>query len=213
MGLFGFGSGYGERERQLLEEYTEDAVRRGVPRSQARKEMKRLIGACIEVSEREGSIILPPNFGDILVGAAETTDAKVRELAEHMRTKIPMKKKEGATDEDLRWFWNLNDIERRMLVDQVDHSGLVLFASEMQKGKSPEEAGEMVRHVGQMYGDYEDTEYSKGDDNPLPYELMRRVSAYRKKRTEADEVAFMEDIYQSSTFNALIRREITAGNL
>jgi hypothetical protein len=64
-----------------------------------------------------------------------------------------------------------------------------------------------------MYGDPADTSHRSGDDRPLPYELKDRINRYIEKRRLHDPEAYKQDIQISSSFNALVRKEIRANNL
>lgn len=64
----------------------------------------------------------------------------------------------------------------------------------------------------QRYYLYTNTKGIKGDDRPLPYELKKRVNEYIGKRM-SDPIEYKRNIETSSSFNALIRKEIKSGNL
>jgi hypothetical protein len=63
------------------------------------------------------------------------------------------------------------------------------------------------------FTDPDNTTYTKGDDRPLPCELKNRIDIYIEKRAQTDPEKYKKEIEQSSTFNALIRKEIRAGNI
>jgi hypothetical protein len=64
-----------------------------------------------------------------------------------------------------------------------------------------------------IYGDPDDTSHKTGDDRPLPDELKNRINIYIEKRVRDNPEKYKNEIEESSTFNALIRKEIKAGNL
>ena len=51
------------------------------------------------------------------------------------------------------------------------------------------------------------------EDTHLPPELKLRIDRYVESRSEMDPDAFRKELELSSTFNAMVRREIRKGNL
>lgn len=219
MGLFNF-SKYNDVEKSLRDLYTQMmSMTTGVSADEARKMVEGMLDQAIEESKKEGSYYLPQNMGDILLGDAGANDPVIKKVAEVLRKKLPKKREEGIKDEDIRWWWDLNDIERRMMLKQDDIARMALFMNEIQnsnessKEKASEKAAAKVRKFHPMYGDPDDTTYTKGDDRPLPYELKDRINIYIEKRAKTDPDKYKQEIEQSSTFNALIRKEIRAGKI
>lgn len=214
MGIRDFFSSYTQIERALLELYASTiSVARAISESEARKTAEDMLKQAIEESKEEGTYHLPHTFGDIILGSARTDHHAIRNLAEEMRNNIPKKKAEGVRDEDIRWWWNLNDIERRIMVKVDDVARTALFLHELDLGEDPPEAAAKVRKFHPMYGDPDDTTHTKGDDRPLPYELKDRINTYVEKRGKANPDGFKREVEASSTYNALVRREIRTGNI
>jgi len=71
--------------------------------------VKKAIGLCKEQAAKEGTADLPDNYGDLLIQATESGDPKAKKYVDKAC-------KEGSTDEDVREFWNLNDLLRRMVI-------------------------------------------------------------------------------------------------
>ena len=118
----------------------------------------------------------------------------------------------------------MHDLEKRMMVKQDDNTRVAIYVDWLKKnvpkvGDLPEggqekafdDAALHVRKFCTMFGDPVDTKYTSGDDRPLPYELKIRVNNYVQKRRS--DTNFLRDIMESSTFNALVRKEIAAGRL
>ena len=213
MGFFNF-SKYNDIEKALLDQYTQMmSVTMG---AEAKKNVEDMLNQAIEESKAEGTYNLPQNLGDIIVGKAETDNETIKKIAESVHQKLSRKKGEGVTEDDVRWWWNLNDIERRMLLKQDEISRMTLFIHELQnstestKEKSADKAAAQVRKFHPAYGDPDDTTHTKGDDRPLPYELKDRINIYIEKRAQSDHDEYKKEIEQSSTFNALVRKEIRA---
>lgn len=82
-----------------------------------------------------------------------------------------------------------------------------------EDGLGAEEAGTKVRKFYPIYGDPQDTTHAIGDDRPLPYEIKERVNRYIERRSQADPDKCKKEIEDSTTFNALVRREIRRGNI
>lgn len=86
-------------------------------------------------------------------------------------------------------------------------------SNESCKEKAADEAAIQIRKFYPIYGDSNDTTHTTGDDRPLPYELKDRIDVYIEKRVKENSEKYKSEVQQSSTFNALIRKEIKAGNL
>ena len=218
MGLFNF-SKYNDIEKALLDLYTQTLSMMNMPSAEAKKMSGDILDQAIEESKKEGTYYLPQNLGDIILGNAESNNPAINRFAECIRQKLPKKKMEGVKDEDVRRWWNLNDIERRMTVmqDNISKTSSYIMLTEKNNESSQEKRSEKaVAKVKKSFPDFDDsddTSYSSGDDKPLPYELKDRINIYIQKRTNENPEKFKTEIEQASSFNALIRREIKTGNL
>lgn len=183
----------------------------GMPHSEAKKTFNDMYNQVVEESKKEGTINLPENYGNELL-SKENSDEKIKKM-------LTKRRKEGVTDEDIKWWWNIHDYERRMMLKVDEMNRMALFINELQnsesdsKEKASEEASKKVRKFHPMYGDSDDTTHTKGDDRPLPYELKDRINIYIEKKVQKDPDKYKKEIENSSTFNSLIRREIKAGNI
>jgi len=199
-------------EKDLEEMYAQmlSQLPTGITLEKARKHVKKAIRFCKKCATREGTANLPDNYGDLLVQAAESGDAKAKRIVDKAR-------KEGATDEDIREFWNLNDLQRRMVIwsESVFRvaMGMDLWKPGLSKGEEKQAAAE-IRKTFPMYGDPDDTRVTTGNDRPLPHELRGRVDRWRIRLiSEEGEEKIKEKINKYSTFNALVRDEIRKGKL
>jgi hypothetical protein len=213
VGLFSklFGSS-SDIEKQLEELYIPIFQKTmGMSLSQAKKFFQDMFQLAKEESLKGNTKNFPQNYGELLL-EAESIDEKTKEM-------LAKKRIEGVRDEDIRWWWNMHDYERWMMIKIDENSRMVLFLDEIKKSnannleKAQEEAAEKVRKFFPMYGDPDDTTHTKGNDRPLPYELKERINIYMEKCKEKDIDKFKEDIENSSTFNSLIRNKIKSGNL
>ena len=108
----------------------------------------------------------------------------------------------------------MDDLERKILLKLDDVTRHALFTKLREEdGLSEGEAAEGVRKSYPVFGNPDDTTVVTGEDRPLPYELKERIRSFVKKRMQRDPEAFKKEIKGSSTFNALIRREVKKGNI
>lgn len=208
MGLFSklFGSS-SNIERQLEVEYVPMVqMMMDVPPSEAKSVFMGLLDRAKEDARKEGTSKLPENLGDLFL-ERESTDEKTKSM-------LTKSRKEGSTSEDIRRWYNLHDLERRLPILLHDAISLSLFIKlQEEDGLSAKEAGQRVRKTQLIFGDPDDTSHTTGDDRPLPPELIGRINVYRAKRLQEDPEQFMEKIEESSTFNAFIRKEIRRGKI
>ena len=207
MGFFSslFG-GSSDIERQLEESYVSMFVAvKGMSQSEARSMVRDLIKQAKEEAEKEGTSKIPSNFGDILIDS-EDKEQKIKMMLRKRRN-------EGVRDEDIKWWWNMHDLERRLLTKDDEVSRLGLFIYHMKEGKSEEQAATLVKKYHPIFGDPDDTSTSSGDDRPLPYELKDRINIYIQHRATNNTDNYKKDIEASSSFNSLVRREIRGGRL
>jgi len=198
----GFFNKYNEIEKNLLETYSKLFGDIGLPDSH--KMAEDILDQAIENSKKEGHYNLE-NVGDILL-EKEKSSGTVNQNFEN-------KRKEGVRDEDIRWWFNLNDIERRMMIKIDEISKSTLYISLRDKGDSIEKALAEVAKYHPVYGDLNDERNGSGDDRPLPLELKDRINIYIQKRFESDPEQYKKEMKESSTFNALIIKEIKAGKI
>jgi len=221
MGLF---NNYNEIEKSLLEQYSQMFAMMGIP--DARKMAKNMLDQTIEKSKKEGTYNLPPNFGDIILKQQKAEDPSVEKIAEAIRKTLSIKRSEGVRDEDIRWWWNLNDVERNIMLATDEVNRMYLFRQEIENSRevSEEKAAEQAAkkvwkfHPTYTYGDPREKKESapkwvREEDLPLPIELKDRINIYIEKRYISDREKYKKDIEASSTFNALVRKEIRAGNI
>ena len=207
MGFFNF-SKYNDVEKALFDIYVQS-----IPSSDARKMMEDMLNQAIEESKKSGNYFLPKNLGSIIVGEVDTEDLRIQKFVHVIRERMP--KNEGITLDDIKVWWNLNDVERRMVQvqDLVEKSQAVLGLLESGKASSPEEATAMVCKFLPVYGNPDDNRQSSGDDRPLPFELKDRINIYIGKRAGKGSTEYKEEMESSSSFYALVRKEIRAGKL
>jgi len=184
MGIFSKLSGGGHDVKHDFEEmYTQMyAGMTGSSHPEAHSTAKDLIKQAQQESRKEGTDNLPKNFGDVLL-QREHTDTNIKQT-------LGKKRHEEVRDEDIRWWWNMHDLERRMMLKIDDISRMALFIKEKEQGRTAEEAAAKVRKYFPMFGNPDDATHSSGDDRPLPYELKDRVNTWiqRQQVTQPDAI-------------------------
>jgi len=194
-------------EKQLEEEYVPMfQTMMGMSSSQAKNTFRDMLKQAKEESQKEGISNLPQNFGDILL-EREPTDEKTKSM-------LAKKRAEGVKDKDIRWWWNMHDLERRTMLKVDDLHRLALFEKlREEEGLDEEQAAGRVRKSFPIFGDPDDTTHTTGEDRPLPYELKDRINRYVEVWSQTTPEQLKRKIERSSTVNSFIRREIKKGNI
>lgn len=225
MGLFNFLKPAIEKKLEnlyvnIIREFYKEIPLYEIKEYEIKKIVKRLLKNAKRACKEQGSLNLPLNFGDILL-EKESTDERVKET-------LAKKRKEGVRDEDIRFWWNLHDLERSMVVQADSFIRMQPFAISIDKGMNKYEAAAKVRKIHPIYEDPDYTYLTKeqksafqfrsltdttGDDRPLPYELKDRINKYIVKKLRGNIEEHKRDIEKYSTFNALVREEIRKGNI
>ncbi len=178
----------------------------GMSSSEAQTTVRDLLKLAKEECQKEDTLNLPQNFGNILL-EKESTVEKIKSM-------LAKRRKEGARDEDIRWWWNMHPLERKMMLKFDDVNKLSVFTRiRKEEGLNEEEAAKEVRKFHVIYGEPDDTTHTVGDDRPLPEELKDRINIYIIKRSSTDQDKYKKEIEESSTLNALLRKEIKKGNI
>jgi hypothetical protein len=207
MGLFPRLFGPSDIQRQLEEIYVPMfQTMMGMTSAQAKTTFRDLYKQAESEAKKEGSINLPTNLGDILL--------KKESFHQETKSMLAKRRKDNVRDEDIRWWMNRHELDRKMMIKVDDISKLALFTKLREQDRlSEEQAAKEVRKHFPIFGDPDDTSTSHGDDRLLPFELKDRINVYIHKRAQTDPAKYKKDISESSSFNALIRKEIKTGNV
>jgi len=201
------GTNWAETEKRLESQYLsffQESM--GMPEEIAQEIFKAFAEEQKEAARREGTDRLPESFGEILL-EREKTDEKIREA-------FAPKRAEGVTDEDIAFWWNMHDLERRMICKVDEMNRILLFEKVVQDSDTTEsEAARMVAKRFPIYGDPEHLVLETDDDRPLPFELKWRVNRYISEKTEADSDGFREEVEASTSLNAILRNAVRQGKL
>jgi hypothetical protein len=145
----------------------------------------------------------PKSSGDGLLGVEDTHPA-IRKLLNTVRG-------EGATDTDIREWWNKSVLERQMEIKFLSWIQGGMFTQFLQEGSSPEEAAKHVFRLSIRYGDPNDIAHGQEDDRPLPHELRARFDRYFRRLEPSGLASFKTKCAKSSSMNAAIRDLIRQG--
>ena len=177
----------------------------GMPFSHAKNTFYDLYELALNEAKKDGTINFP-NLGDVLLEREST----------HPGTKamLDKRRKDGVRDEDIRWWMNRHELDRRMMLKFDETSRLALYTRLREEDHYPaEKAAKEVKKFFPIFGDSDDTSTSTRDDKPLPAELKDRINIYIQKRALSDPQDYKKDVEQSSSFNALVRKEIKNGKI
>jgi len=176
----------------------------GAQLKQARIQVKDAIKICKEQGRKEGTADLGENFGTLILSVGEEGEPSALNIIKRARD-------EGARDEDIEDWWNLSDLEKRMIIWSEQVVRFASFKSAQEEdGLSADEAMIEVRKLFPMYGYSDDTPHFSGDDRLLRQELRGRVDKFREKY--GAEI-ILKKASEYTTYNAFIRSEIKKGNL
>jgi len=200
-------AGWTETQKRLEPQYVsffKESM--SMPEEVAREIFKTFAEEQKEAASREGTDRLPENFGQILL-EREQTDEEVRNA-------FAPKRAEGVSDEDIAVWWNMHDLERRMICKVDEMNRILLFEKLLHgSGVSESEAARMVAKQFPIYGDSEHLVLDTDDDRPLPFELKWRINRYVTEKTKADPDGFKEALEASTSLNALLRRAMRQNEL
>lgn len=207
MGLFSKLLGPSDIQKQLAAFYIPMfQTMMGMTFAQAKNTFHDLYKQAESEAKKEGSINLPTNLGDILLEKESTR--------QETKSMLAKRRKDGVRDEDIKWWMNRHELDRKMMIKVVDISKLALFIELREQDRfSEEEAAREVKKYFPVFGDPDDISTSHGDDRPLPFELKDRIDVYIQKRSQTDPAKYKKEILESSSFNSLIRKEIKTGNV
>jgi hypothetical protein len=197
MGLFSSNS----LEDNLKKHYIEMFLNMGMSASEAKETVSDLLKKAKEQMIANGEDRLPADMAERFISDPKL-DKQYRK-----------RKNNGVTDDDFRWWYGMTSLERSLMLQIDEMHRMNMFLGFLEQGKSIDEATDMVFKYHPIFGDSDDTSKKSGDDRPLHAELKDRINIYIEKCAKNDPEQYKKDIENSSSFNALIRKEIKAGNL
>jgi len=202
--IFSAGS---PKERELVQDYASQFETMGFPRVTAKQTAKKLLSHAKQMMQWG---VKGRNFPDQYVSDLAQIGKENQGLAE-----ILIKKRgDGVRDEDIIWWWGLPALDRYMMLAMDNLHQAAAHDAALSSGLSEVEANKAVWKQHPCYGEPdEEHDTQVGEDRPIPYELKDRINTYIKKRTGTDAQKYKDEIEQSTSLNALLRKEISAGNI
>lgn len=117
-------------------------------------------------------------------------------------------RRNGATDEDIRTWWNMPDSQHKEIQEEDNIAILAAVKSKIAEGLTEDEAMALVKKNWPRF-----TEYLPGiiygEDDFLPYELKHRINL-RSTEMARD---FKKQEADYSSMNAYIRNQIKEGKI
>jgi hypothetical protein len=213
MGWFG-SPAYKPHEQGMLEQCTNIVATWAPSVGEARRMVKETLDTVIKESKRKGVYDLPLNMGEIILGHASANTEMAQRVAEVQKSLLPAKRVEGVTDADIRSWWNMYDVERRMAVQMDENDRMGTYLTLVRQAVADD--GSAFVKLWQIYprfGNPDDTSQAKGDDRPLPLELKTRINRYVEHRVATDLANWQVEMTSATSLNALVRQRICEGTL
>jgi len=221
MGIFKKDPGGVDTAENLVPEVALVFAAEGFPMAEATKMAIQVVEAAKRESRAAGGG-KGPGYGDEIIRRAQRRDPGILPTYQAIRA-------EGVTDDDIRWYWNMPDVEKRVLGKVLDHTYMAHFMHALQEEgrnltqvdidqetrafkEAADRAGARVRRFHPSFGDPADTTHSSGPDRPLYAELKNRIDHYIEKNF-AEMKQLHERLQEYSSFNAFVRAEMAAGRL
>ncbi|HBJ34682.1 MAG TPA: hypothetical protein DDZ51_07955 [Planctomycetaceae bacterium] len=183
-------------QQKLVNEYTYSYQQSGMTHSDAKKRAEEFVQAGISEVASRGWENQPPDIGYSMLKEQQTNT----EIAVYLTAL----RREGVTDDDIRWWWNMPALDRVLIEKTDDELRLSAFVICMKKGMTPADAAKYVFKANPKYGELLDTD---DPDRPIPIELKRRIVEWSEKHCQ-DLNLLRRKLEKASSFNALVRSEV-----
>lgn len=207
-GISVFGHRLTGREKRLLEERTLALqLMLGLTPQAARKQAREDIRDAIAQSRAQGQYGVGAQGRRALQNYQ--TNPALAEMWEAM-------KRAGVRDEDVIEWWNIPDIERRLMLMDDDVFRVTAYLSAMDDGATEEQAGRLIWKMRPMFGDptAPPTFPDDGSSTLLPFELKLRFMRWSERIEEGGGVEAMQAEREPfSTMNGYVRQLIREGRL
>ena len=113
---------------------------------------------------------------------------------------------QGATDEDIRDWWNIPDTQHDEIQQEDDDFRNEAYKQSLADGLSEAEALKKLRKSFPIYEQYSPGGLHIDNDSNLPYELSPRVSRFFNSSEVTEK--YKKEIEKASSINAFIRTQI-----
>ncbi len=192
-------------DKRLIQEMTEGLTLIGFPTNQS-KAMSQTV-----LKKSKDELIKAGQRNDMYrTGDGEhlllSQDAYIREHLEAC-------KKHGATDEDIRNWHNLCQLEQSFLLNQDVLIAASLYETEQARGKTKAEAREAVKRSFAKYATLAAEIGEEPSEDSLPVELKLRINKYRLSLIQNHPEKFRRELEEAESFNKWVRSKISLGEL
>ena len=102
--------------KKLKNTYVPILISKGNNPRDSIKIFKRLLKLIKKESRLEGTSNLPKKYGDFILKQS-LSDNKTKNFVEDLR-------KDGVRNEDIKWWWNMDDLERR-IIEKIDDNIII----------------------------------------------------------------------------------------
>jgi hypothetical protein len=195
-----------DTERKLENNYVPLLVTNfQIPKRQAQKTLKKIINKAKEQAAQEGTSDLPSDYGESLL-KNENSDVNLKRQLKAIR-------EEGVTNDDIKFWWNMNDLERRVGTLIEDFFRAQLFYFFTLNKMEEEKAHAQIKKTHPLYGDVSVPWDGDKHDKPLPFELKERINLFIIKNSREGAEDFHKELLEYSSFNAFLREKIKQGLL
>ena len=138
-------SKYNQIEKTLLISFSAKLSKlRKISLVESEKIITPMLDYAIKESKKDKTYYLTEKLGDILIGRTKSENIFVGKIIKQINSGLKLKRSEGVNDDDIRFWWNKNDIERRMIILFDDLNILIMNEFEKIKTKSIEIANEII---------------------------------------------------------------------
>lgn len=198
-GPIGPFSKYNRREGQLVDELTEGFRFGGASSREAKALAIQFVDEAIAEAKASGIYEDQGGRGSTVLAAMSAEDKNRLTL-------------EGVSSDDILWWWNMSAVDRLVWVNQSEASRLGMFLQRRASGDDDAAAALAVKRTLPMYGYVSDDKVGP-QDQPLPFELGRRISEHMRSAQLRDGLRFKDTTDKFTTINAYLRHKIRQGDL
>jgi len=226
MKLFNFHV-HSKEELDLIEGYIATCMILGISEATASKMAKQAMQMAIADAKKTGTYYLPSNLYDVVFNGATPSDVAsklyirgidLNKLRAGLSDSLQELRNMGMSEEDIKDFMNRSSISMLMRVE-VENVKFLLALAKLRISEpnlSEEEASKAIAKRLPLYGSFNKYTFDIRNheiDGILSPELINQVQNYINKRLQENPASFEQEITLSSSMNALIRKEISAGRL
>lgn len=192
---------------RLVSETVEGLTMFGMPHSQARTMAQELLRTCKrKIADAGGRRTMYDTGGGDGLLSFESRDETIRKFLEVRRS-------HGATNEDVRRWHNLCELERVMLLEQDQWMLVATFRAVKDQGQPDEQAAKTATKAHARYTAQAEKIGTDGHKDLLPAELKLRVNEYRDRLIAQNPSRLKQEVDEAGDFNALVRAKLATGEL